>query len=86
MVIKVAQNVSLPNAQYNPPDVDLESVKSPAKSASWYRPNLQSLPDVTSMTIMSVVSSVMNVADSYSQSLVACPVPFRHMSCQVVHC
>ena len=37
---------------------------------------------ISSMTILSVVFGVMNVAAWSGVSLIACQVPFRHMSCQ----
>ena len=40
---------------------------------------------ISSTTVLSVVSNMVNIADWSCESHMACSVPFRHKCCQIIH-
>ena len=64
-------NVLLTKIHKTPPEVDFESSRSPAKSESWNKPNLQCCA-VSQMRILSEIVCVMSVRKQPCQSFVTC--------------
>ena len=57
-----------PKIHETPLHVDIESSRSPAKSESWYNPSLHCCAVFFRMTILSVITRVMNVRNQTSQA------------------
>ena len=72
---RLAQTYVIQIYTRTPPEVDFESVKFPAKSASCKNPSLLFSVSIFNATILSVVGCVMNVADETCELKIACSVP-----------
>ena len=68
------------------PEVDFESSRSPAKSESWNRPNLQCWAVLPTWQHWSMVICVMNVGNQANEASVTCSCPSGDCSCKFVYC
>ena len=81
----IGTNVRLPKIHWTLPEVDFESSRSPAQSESWENSQSTVPCCLSHMTMLSVITRVMNAGDQTSQVFVTSPGPFCDCSGQCVH-